>query len=261
MKKKRVFIVLGLILIIILSIILGLFYNVSKVGKEGKNLFKQVIVGEDDDYVYVSEDFMKMLQDYFKNKDIIGYIDYEEAGISYPIVKSSDNNDYLRKDIHGNFSIGGSIFLDCNSKEDFSSVNSVIYGHHMRDGSMFGKLEGYIQENGIESEKFYIYTKDGRIEYDCISSEVFTPSEENAEKLILGNRETFLGWISELSSNIKYEYEGNDVVKKEGLIDYSKDTKNTNFATLVTCHYTGFSTVRFGLTAEYKEIKEYKVKE
>ncbi len=78
-----------------------------------------------------------------KNSDIIGWIYFENEDISYPILYSGDNTKYLRKTYTGEVSTAGSIFLDGESTPDFSDPNVLIYGHNMRDLSMFGKLRYY----------------------------------------------------------------------------------------------------------------------
>lgn len=79
-----------------------------------------------------------------KYPDVIGWIYFENEEISYPILYSGDNDKYLYTAYNGKSSSGGSIFLDGESTPDFSDSHSLMYGHNMRDGSMFGKLRSYI---------------------------------------------------------------------------------------------------------------------
>lgn len=242
---------LGSLCILVGILLICLYFvstNVSKKTEVKSNsVYEDIVLWEDDTSVYLNKDFIKELQESFNNKNIIGYVVYKEANISYPIVKSEDNVDYLYKDIKGNYNASGSIFLDCFNSNDFSDVNSVIYGHHMNNGSMFGSLEKHINEKGISSdETVYIYTPNERREYSCVASEIIDPDSENSIKyLTTNNREDFLSWLNYSSSNCK-------------LLNIDDES---NFLTLITCHYSGLKVDRFGLTCEYIGSKNYKVKE
>lgn len=96
-------------------------------------------------------------------EDVIGWIRFEEPSIiSYPIVQSEDNNYYLRRNLDGVSSTFGTIFMDRYNLPDFSNSNTVLYGHNMRNGSMFGTLKNYKEKEYYdEYPYFYVYTPDG----------------------------------------------------------------------------------------------------
>ena len=86
------------------------------------------------------------------NKDVVGWIKIFVTHISYPVVQGKDNQEYLNKDVFGEFSFSGSIFLDYRNACDFTDSYSIIYGHHMEYGAMFGdvvefKNDDYFQEH------------------------------------------------------------------------------------------------------------------
>lgn len=86
------------------------------------------------------------------NKDVVGWIKIFDTHISYPVVQGKDNQEYLNKDVFGEFSFSGSIFLDYRNACDFTDGYSIIYGHHMEYGAMFGdvvefKNDDYFQEH------------------------------------------------------------------------------------------------------------------
>lgn len=72
--------------------------------------------------------------------DIVGWICIEGTGIDYPVVRGSDNEQYLRRDIEKKRSSRGSIFLDYRNSKEPTDKHIVVYGHNMRDGSMFADL-------------------------------------------------------------------------------------------------------------------------
>ena len=110
-----------------------------------------------------------------ENPDIIGWIrfdDQNELGINYPIVYSGDNEKYLRKDIHGNEHIAGSIFLEGLNQSDFSDLYNIIYGHNMNNGSMFGSLKKYKDEGFWKKNQYFtVYTESTAYRYQIFSYE------------------------------------------------------------------------------------------
>lgn len=74
---------------------------------------------------------------------MVGWISIEGTAIDYPVMQGRDNTEYLTKDPFGEYSATGSIFLDSRSSPDFSDSFSVIYGHHMDFGHLFGALDDF----------------------------------------------------------------------------------------------------------------------
>lgn len=81
------------------------------------------------------------------NPDIRGWICIPGTGLSLPVLQGKDNEFYLTHDFYGEYDRHGSIFIDCKTDAGIEQSNTVLYGHHMRDGSMFGLLENYAQED------------------------------------------------------------------------------------------------------------------
>lgn len=77
------------------------------------------------------------------NPDIVGWLYCEDTPINYPILQGRTNSFYLRRLPDKTYNINGSLFIDHRNAADLSDRNTVIYGHNMRDGSMFGTLENY----------------------------------------------------------------------------------------------------------------------
>lgn len=100
------------------------------------------------------------------NPDTIAWIRFDEPSIiSYPVVKSADNEEYLTKTFSENDNKFGAIFLDMRNNSDFSDRNSIIYGHHLNvSPDMFSRLDEYADEAFCrEHPDFYIYTPDGKV--------------------------------------------------------------------------------------------------
>lgn len=99
------------------------------------------------------------------NDDVIGWIQIPDTEISYPILKGSTNDTYLRTNISMKYSVGGSIFVEATNAGDFSDMNTIIYGHNMKDGTMFSHLHKYTENDEFyaEHQYVYIYTPDGLV--------------------------------------------------------------------------------------------------
>lgn len=93
--------------------------------------------------------------------NMVGWLTIDDTEIDYPIMQGETNNEYLNKDPFGEYSLSGSIFLDCRNKSDFSDEYSLIYGHHMEGDLMFGALDKYLKKGYLEKHREgWIYIDD-----------------------------------------------------------------------------------------------------
>jgi len=99
------------------------------------------------------------------NPDVVGWIYCEDTVINYPILQGEDDEYYLHHDLNGKSSSAGCIFVDCNNMGDFSDVNSIIYGHHMKNGSMFACLQNWENQDFYDAHKYmWIITPEANYE-------------------------------------------------------------------------------------------------
>ncbi|SFB72486.1 class B sortase [Butyrivibrio sp. YAB3001] len=112
--------------------------------------------------------------------EAIGWLWFEDELLSYPIMYSGDNTKYLAKDYTGANSVTGSIFLDYRSSLDFSDFNSIVYGHNMKDYSMFGAFKNYKNNAGyLANHKYFrIITNDGEYRYQIFAYMDISKSSE-----------------------------------------------------------------------------------
>ena len=83
--------------------------------------------------------------------DMVAWLTVDGTDIDYPVMQGSDNTKYLNTDPFGKYSLGGSIFLDSRNSADFSDDYSLIYGHHMEFGRMFGALDEFLDRDYLDS--------------------------------------------------------------------------------------------------------------
>ena len=104
------------------------------------------------------------------NPDVIAWIQIPALGINYPVVQGKDNYYYLHHMFDGQENKNGSIFVDYHNQPDFSDSNTIVYGHNMKNGSMFGMLDRYQDQSLYQQYPyFYIYVPGSVLEYQIIS--------------------------------------------------------------------------------------------
>ncbi|MCI7812094.1 MAG: class B sortase [Lachnospiraceae bacterium] len=177
------------------------------------------------------------------NPEIIGWL-YVEAidSINYPITQTEDNAYYLSHTFKKTDNIAGSIFLDCDTKPNFTETNSVIYGHNMKNGSMFGKLNLFYKEETYEESKyFWIYTPDLYYKYEIFSCVEVGAISKTYQRQFESDRD-FEDYLETMKEN--------SIIKTD-----TKVTASDKIVTLSTC--TASSDVRF--VVQGKLVRAYQV--
>lgn len=127
------------------------------------------------------------------NPDIIGWIYVEgEKKISYPVLRADDNAYYLHRTFRKENRYAGSIFMDYHNERDWSDPNTIVYGHNMRNGSMFGRLKFLDNEQKYREHPFFwILTPKGNYRYHIfaiyqaeVDSEAYTLFSENGAEFL-----------------------------------------------------------------------------
>ena len=85
--------------------------------------------------------------------DAAAWLTVDDTKIDYPVMQGKTNAEYLNKNPYGEFSLAGSIFLDSRNDKYFGDEYSLIYGHHMEYGAMFGSLDFYSDKEYFDSHK------------------------------------------------------------------------------------------------------------
>lgn len=99
-----------------------------------------------------------------KNSDIAGWIRQEDTVIDFPIVYATDDSYYLRHTLEGEYSLFGTLFVECTNNRDFIDKVTVIYGHHFSEfgDTMFTSLEQYANQSYYDAHKeLNLYTPNG----------------------------------------------------------------------------------------------------
>lgn len=132
-----------------------------------------------------------------ENKDVIGWITFDNVDISYPIMQGADNDEYLYHTYSGVYNSSGSIFMEALNSPDFQDNHTILYGHNMKNGSMFGKLKKYRQQDFYKENAFFtVYTGEKMYRYEIFAYydiseygdvyQIAFPSAEDFGRLIAG---------------------------------------------------------------------------
>lgn len=109
------------------------------------------------------------------NQDFKGWITVDNTNIDYPVVQGKDNDYYLNKDFYGNKSSSGSIFMDYRNDNN-NDPNVIIYGHNMKNKTMFAQLEKFKDESfWKENNKIKLTQGDKEYVYEVFSAYFVNP--------------------------------------------------------------------------------------
>ena len=157
------------------------------------------------------------------NKDFVCWINIENTNIDYPVVQSKDNSYYLHRDIYGNYLYAGTTFLDYRDYYD-DSKNLIIYGHNMKNTTMFSQLEKFKEESFFKSNPTITLTdKNGEKNY-----EVFA---------VLLVKKDYPYTIPNFNSDDEYNKFLNKIVDDSIFSTQNKPTSSDKILTLSTCSY------------------------
>ncbi len=140
------------------------------------------------------------------NPDVSAWIRFEQPEeINYPVVQGKDNDEYLYRTFKANDNKAGTLFIDAGNRADFQDKNTFIYGHNMKNGTMFAKLMKYKSKEYYEQNPyFYIYTPDGKtIKYQVCAATILKDTSNQYEK-IYSSDEEWQAYIEAMMSGSRY---------------------------------------------------------
>lgn len=157
------------------------------------------------------------------NPDTAAWLYCPDTVIDYPVMRADDYDWYLHHLPDGTGNAAGTLFLDYNCPEDFSGRLSIIYGHHMKSGRMFGSLKGYKKQAYYERHPcLYLYTEQENYRIDLVYGFVIGAGEW---------RERAFMYDINLGALLDY---GSSKTTFHSNVGYAEDDK---FVALATCSY------------------------
>lgn len=231
-NKKLIFEIIVAIVIIIFGILIFKTIREKQSVKDGKGIVNQIQIEKANITEEKTERMLQLEELQKENPEIIGYLEIPGTNISYPVLQTTDNDFYMKKNYKKEYSKDGSIFLDKDYNWEIPSSNLLIYGHNNKNGQMFCDLLNYKDESYYEEHPTIKFTTNKEeAEYEIIAvflSRVYYKKEKNVFR--------YYYFI-----NAENEEEYNSFVencKKESLYDTGKTAKyGDQLITLSTCSY------------------------
>lgn len=179
------------------------------------------------------------------NADFTAVLHVPALSITYPVVKSKDNEEYLHRTFEGKANFAGSIFLDANAKGSYDHKNTFIFGHNMKNGTMFGKLKYFLRDDQLANSNPYVFLcrPEGITRYR-IFSYYLTTVESPIYNDFEGDKgyDQYLSLIQRLSSYRNYPKDSIDFSQRPDII------------TLSTCSGPSGGNQRFIVQAALEEV-------
>lgn len=216
----------------------------SAQGKQGQQSgSSQELNSTSENYVYFGQspkvDFEALRS---RNSDVVGWIYGPDTMINYPIVQGTDNEYYLTHMFDGEKNKCGSIFMDSLNEEDFSNANTILHGHHMRNGSMFASLMKYESQSYYDSHPvLWLVTPEKSYQVDIFTGFV-TSTNSEVWQLEFATKEEYQSWLDRMADNAVFESE-------------VKPQTDDRILTLATCSYE-YDDARFVVMGILREQEE-----
>lgn len=156
------------------------------------------------------------------NKDYRGWININNTNINYPVLQGDDNIYYLDKDMNSEYLISGSIFMNYLN-DGFDDKNTVLFGHNMKNGTMFADLNKYKQKDFFYGNNNIDINNGNHLKYEVFSVYI-TDAKDNCIKTNFENKSQYKEFLEKIQNKSIYQSD----------IEIDEDDK---IITLSTCSY------------------------
>ncbi|MEG2111545.1 MAG: class B sortase [Anaerovoracaceae bacterium] len=230
-KKKQWFFRITIAILIMIICFSGYkVYTIISGYQEGTKEYDEIkkVAGIKEDSHLINIDFDKLKK---QNKEIFGWLYSKNTKINYPVVQGSNNQKYLYTIPTGEVNGKGSLFIDFRCKKNFGGFNTIIYGHHMKDGSMFACLDKYKNQSYYNKHKnMVLLTPTKRYTVEIFAAATI-PADGNQYTIDFATKESKKDYL--------------DLIREESLIDTDVTmTADDKMLMLSTCAYD-FEDARF----------------
>lgn len=140
-----------------------------------------------------AEDNLSLLELKAINDDICGWITIDDTHIDYPFAQGEDDMEYVNKDIEGNYTMSGAIFLSYKNNKDLSDPYNLTYGHHMENGAMYGDVTEFLDQSYFDSHRTgYIQIPEatyklevfGIVECETSNAMIYQPNNYTSQSIV-----------------------------------------------------------------------------
>ncbi len=219
-KIQNVLLILFIVIFLVSGfILLKWFLDTNKSNDTYKELAQEVVNVNEENPDGNKIDFEKLKS---INSDVVAWIKIDGTTINYPVMKTTDNNYYLKKNFYKEYDVCGSLFLDY--KSNLTDKNIVIYGHNIKRGIMFADLENIANGKLGDNINIELYMPDRKMNFQVFSSYDIDPEDYSINTSIAENE------LDEFKTTLK----------TRSSMDFESECDYTNqILTLSTCDRTG----------------------
>ena len=249
-KAQRIISNIGyaFIYIFLTACVVGLFYSISllinymsgiqKAEKDIDALRPEETIQtyplDEDGYIMLpdkpDENFTNIYADLWEdNEDFVGWLFIPDTVIDYPVVQTPTNEQaYIHRSFDGSYSSSGTLFCSANASIENPSMNITIYGHHMRAGTMFGRLPNYQSEGYYQHHRYIYFTTNWWAGVYEVVGAIATDVNEGTYpyyEFTDGTEAEFYEWVENTINRTPYETNRSNI------------RYGDQFITLSTCNY------------------------
>ncbi len=180
-----------------------------------------IVTEKGESYSYTRANFDALAE---INPDVAGWLSLENTVINYPVVQGTDNEYYLHHLFTKEVNNTGCIFMDADNAKDFTDLNTILYAHHMRNGSMFAELEGYRDQEFYETHReLLLQTPSGNYLVEPFAG-ILTDGYTDYIQIDFQDSDSYLAYIDQMRSQSTFQ---SDV----------EITSEDRILTMSTCRY------------------------
>ena len=193
------------------------------------------------------------------NRDVIGWIFIERTDVNYPLLVGADNQQYLFQSYMKKYAVAGSIFLDYRCSRNLSDYHTVIYGHNMKNGMMFGELDAYQKADYLTSHPYvYIIMADGSWNKYRIFAYAQVSVESAVYDLPCDTKQKIKALRAQLAQSNGYAAgEADSADAADGALQGAAQSSEARLLTLSTCTNDSRDDVRFAVHCVLEEMGKH----
>lgn len=230
-KSKIIYKIIILVLLIIIGVCIYKIATILNEYREGTKTYEamQELAGVDME-AFDNIDFKALRK---QNKDVKAWLYSKDTVINYPVVQGEDNSYYLYRMVNKEWNGKGSLFIDYRCEKPFRDFNTIIYGHRMKDGSMFHSLTEY------ESKRYYdrhpvMQLITPKHEYDVeIFGVIRIPADSSMYKCVFNSDAEKENYLAQIKTNSLINIDTVEVSAKDRIVMMSTCTYEFEDARLV----------------------------
>jgi len=142
-----------------------------------------------------------------QNPDIVGWLILEDTVINYPVVQTNNNSFYLTHLFDGTKNANGTLFVDHRNTPGFIDQNTIIYGHHMNNGSMFAPLIQYVDQAFFDAHPYLLFlTPDGNYLIELFAGYT-TDVDDSSWQRSFADASEFTSWLTAVKDRSDFQSE------------------------------------------------------